>query len=85
MTTTHRTIPALTRLADHPRAIISLWVLAGLVIGAAPGLILVLLAEFVIDGEMQLTVGAPGIILAVVGAVVGAVVAGLRARHHHGA
>jgi hypothetical protein len=43
----------------------------GAVIGAAPGLILVFLAEFVIEGEMQLTLGAPGILLAVAGAVIG--------------
>jgi hypothetical protein len=42
-------------------------------LGAAPGLVLVLLAQFVIDGEMQLTVGAPGILLAVAGALVGLV------------
>lgn len=41
------------------------------VIGAIPGLILVLLAQFVIEGEMQLTVGAPGIMLAIVGALAG--------------
>ena len=44
---------------------------AGAVIGAAPGLILVFLAEFVIEGEMQLTIGAPGILLAAAGAVTG--------------
>jgi hypothetical protein len=44
---------------------------SGAVIGAAPGLILVFLAEFVIEGEMQLTIGAPGILLAVAGAVIG--------------
>ena len=34
-------------------------------------MILVFLAEFVIEGEMQLTIGAPGIFLAVAGAVIG--------------
>ena len=51
--------------------------IAGAAIGALPGVILVLLAQFVIKGEMQLTVGAPGIMLAVVGAVAGFAV-GLR-------
>jgi hypothetical protein len=51
----------------------------GAVIGAVPGLILVLLAEYVIEGEMQLTVGAPGFLLAIAGAVAGLVV-GLRRR-----
>ena len=45
-----------------------------MVIGAVPGLILVLLAQFVIKGEMQLTVGAPGILLAIAGAIVGLIV-----------
>jgi hypothetical protein len=40
-------------------------------IGALPGVVLVLLAQYVIKGEMQLTIGAPGILLAVVGCVVG--------------
>ena len=44
---------------------------SGAVIGAAPGLILVFLAEFVIEGEMQLTIGAPGLLLAAAGAVIG--------------
>lgn len=52
--------------------------LLGAVIGAAPGLILVLLAQFVIDGEMQLTVGAPGILLAAGGAIAGFVVGAIR-------
>jgi hypothetical protein len=52
---------------------------AGAVVGAVPGLILFLVAEFVIEGELQLTVGAPGIMLAVAGAVVGFVV-GWRSR-----
>lgn len=47
----------------------------GAVIGAVPGTVMVLLAQFVINGEMQLTVGAPGILLAAVGAIVGFVVA----------
>jgi hypothetical protein len=51
--------------------------IAGAVIGATPGVILVLLAQFVIKGELQLTVGAPGILLAVAGAIAGFAV-GLR-------
>ncbi|HEX2259617.1 MAG TPA: hypothetical protein VHJ40_07725 [Actinomycetota bacterium] len=47
------------------------------IVGAIPGLILVLLAQFVIEGEMQLTVGAPGTLLAIAGALVGFTV-GLR-------
>jgi hypothetical protein len=46
-------------------------------VGAIPGLILVFLAQFVIEGEMQLTVGAPGILLAIAGTLVGFVL-GLR-------
>ena len=42
-------------------------------IAAAPGLMLVLLATFVIQGEMELTVGAPGILIALAGAVTGVV------------
>ena len=54
--------------------------IAGAAIGAMPGVILVLLAQFVIKGEMQLTVGAPGILLAVAGAVAGFAV-GLQTNH----
>lgn len=43
----------------------------GAIVGAAPGVALVLVAQFAVDGEMQLTVGAPGILLAAVGAVLG--------------
>ena len=45
--------------------------IAGAAIGAAPGVILVLLAQFVIKGELQLTIGAPGILLTVIGAIAG--------------
>lgn len=45
--------------------------LRGAVVGALPGVALVLIAQFAIDGEMQLTVGAPGLLLAVAGAVLG--------------
>lgn len=40
-------------------------------IGAVPGLIMVALAQFAIQGEMQLTIGAPGILLAIAGIIVG--------------
>lgn len=43
----------------------------GAFIGAIPGVLLVLLAQFVISGELQLTVGAPGIMIAALGLVVG--------------
>jgi hypothetical protein len=43
----------------------------GAVVGMLPGVILILLAQFVITGELQLTVGAPGIVIAAVGLVVG--------------
>ena len=46
----------------------------GAAIGAAPGVVLVLLAQFVIKGEMQLTIGAPGIVVAAVGSIVGFIV-----------
>lgn len=39
--------------------------------GATPGLLMVLVAQFLIEAEMQLTVGAPGFVLAAIGAVVG--------------
>jgi cobalamin synthase len=46
-------------------------VLAFPLVGALPGLMLVLIAQIAIEGEQQLTVGVAGI-----GAVAGAVVAG---------
>lgn len=55
-------------------------VLFAMLIGAAPGLVLVLLAQFVISGEMQLTVGAPGMLLAVAGGAAGLVLGLRRAR-----
>jgi hypothetical protein len=51
---------------------------AGAVVGALPGVILVLLAQFVINGEWQLTIGAPGILIAVFGAILGAFVGSRR-------
>jgi hypothetical protein len=52
-------------------------VLLATLIGAMPGLTLILLAQFVIAGEVELTVGAPGFVLAPVGALLGLVI-GLR-------
>jgi hypothetical protein len=51
--------------------------LVGAVLGALPGLLLVLVAQFGIEGEMQLTIGVWGIWLAVAGALIGLVI-GLR-------
>lgn len=45
--------------------------LAGAALGAAPGIVMVLLAQFVIKGEMQLSIGAPGIVIAVLGLLLG--------------
>jgi hypothetical protein len=42
-----------------------------MVLGVLPGAFLVFLAEFVITGEWQLTVGAPGFALAGIGAIAG--------------
>jgi hypothetical protein len=50
-------------------------VLVGMVLGALPGLVLVLVAQYLVEGEVQLTVGVAGIWLAVVGGVVGLVLA----------
>jgi len=50
----------------------------GALTGVLPGVILVLLAQFVIEGEWQLTIGAPGVLIAVLGAIVGAVIASRR-------
>lgn len=78
MTTTHPM--AATDRANRPWTKLALSALAGMLAGAAPGTMLVLLAEFVVDGEMQLTVGAPGLLLAAVGAAAGVVVGTVRAR-----
>lgn len=43
------------------------------VVGAVPGVAMVAFARLFLVGEMQLTVGAPGILLAVAGAAVGLV------------
>jgi hypothetical protein len=53
-------------------------VLAFPLVGALPGLMLVLIAQIAIEGEQQLTVGVAGMWLAGIGAVAGAVVAGRR-------
>ncbi|RSM86857.1 hypothetical protein DMH04_11385 [Kibdelosporangium aridum] len=48
--------------------------IAGAIYGVLPGVILVLLAHFVIIGEWQLTIGANGLAQAFIGLVAGAVV-----------
>jgi hypothetical protein len=70
------------RVAPMPRR----WkqLLAGLVLGVLPGVLLVLVAQFVVTGEPQLTVGVAGMWLAAVGAVAGFVVALLRTRGRPG-
>lgn len=45
--------------------------IVGALVGATPGILLVLLAQFVVSGEPQLTIGAPGIVIAGLGLVVG--------------
>ena len=40
-------------------------------IGSAPGLLLIAIATFFLQGEVELPVGAPGILVAVFGGVVG--------------
>ena len=46
----------------------------GALLGVVPGVVLLLLATFVIEGEVQLTVGAAGVALAFGGAIAGFVV-----------
>jgi hypothetical protein len=53
-------------------------ILAFPLLGALPGLMLVLIAQFAIEGEQQLTVGVAGMWFAAVGAVAGMVIAGRR-------
>lgn len=84
MTTLNPNRTTRTGRADRPLPNVARSALAGMLIGATPGVLLVLLAQFVIEGEMQLTVGAPGIILAPVGAVVGLIVGIVRARRLNG-
>lgn len=66
----------------HPPARPPSWlaVLGGLLLGALPGLVLVGIAQWVIDGEQQLTVGTGGMWLALLGGIAGAVGAVRRAR-----
>lgn len=45
--------------------------LVGALIGVLPGLIMYLIAEFLIKGEWQLTIGAPGILIGICGAILG--------------
>lgn len=80
MTTTNRNRPTTMNSAGRTWTKLAQYSLAGMLIGAAPGVLLVLLAEFVVDGEMQLTVGAPGLLLTAIGAVVGLIVGSQRAR-----
>ena len=49
--------------------------LVGLVLGLAPGVLLILLAQFAISGEQELTVGTAGMWLAAAGALIGPVAA----------
>lgn len=51
--------------------------IVGALLGALPGFVLILIAEYAIEGEVQLTVGVGGIWLAVAGALVGLIL-GLR-------
>ena len=46
----------------------------GAVAGALPGAILFLVAQFLIEGEWQLTIGAPGMFIGVGVAIAGAVI-----------
>lgn len=78
MATTHRGRHVAGR-SHRPVAEIVIQALTGMTIGAMPGVILVLLAQFVIEGEMQLTVGAPGILLAIAGGLAGLIIATVRA------
>ncbi|MDQ3938412.1 MAG: hypothetical protein M3253_07000 [Chloroflexota bacterium] len=55
-------------------------VLAGLFLGLVPGLLLVLIAQFVITGEAQLTVGTAGLWLAAAGGGTGLLIAYRRSR-----
>lgn len=72
MTTTHRNDLEGGRTARRA-ALVAKAAALGTLIGALPGVILVLVAQFIIDGEMQLTVGAPGFLLAFVGGAAGLV------------
>jgi hypothetical protein len=54
--------------------------LVGALFGALPGVLLVLVAQFLVNGEPQLTVGVAGMWLAVAGALAGVIVA-LRRKH----
>ena len=58
-------------VARRPPGETALRGLGGAMLGAAPGLVMVGAAQYLIEGERQLTVGAPGILLAVAGAVLG--------------
>jgi hypothetical protein len=54
--------------------------LVGVLLGALPGVLLVLVAQFLVNGEPQLTVGVAGMWLAAAGALAGVIVALRRTR-----
>lgn len=70
-TSTHRVSKDAIRRGLRTAGRAGVRALAGALVGAMPGIVLILIAEFLVDGEMQLTVGAPGILLAVAGAIIG--------------
>lgn len=41
------------------------------IVGGLPGLIIYLIAEFLVRGEWQLTIGAPGILIGICGLILG--------------
>jgi hypothetical protein len=47
---------------------------AGFLLGAVPGVLIVLIAQLVIEGEQQLTFGVLGMWLAIIGAAAGLLV-----------
>lgn len=74
MTTAHKSDQIATTRTGRRMAPVASRALLGTLIGAAPGAALVLVAQFLIDGEMQLTVGAPGILLGAAGGLAGLVI-----------
>jgi hypothetical protein len=59
--------------------------LVGALLGALPGVLLILVAPFLVNGEPQLTVGVAGMWLAAAGALAGVIVALRRTRkQRHG-
>jgi hypothetical protein len=53
--------------------------IVGAILGAQFGVVLILLADHVITGEWQLTIGTGGIVVAAAGAIIGGLL-GLRSR-----